>query len=196
MKIAIISTSPRQHSNSLRVARYIRNTLETYSQSQISLINFEAYDIPLVGEGRVKRDELTPFQQQLVDTWSGANLVFFTVPEYNWNTSPQLINTFHQLGNKPFADLFDGKVFAIAGVSTLRGGRQPALQVTTILNEIVSYMELFSVVSPRIWESHETDQFLNEAGIPHGDESYDKKGRAFVDYALNVTQRWLAPNLK
>ncbi|WP_234733107.1 NAD(P)H-dependent oxidoreductase [Tellurirhabdus bombi] len=196
MKIAIISTSPRQHSNSLRVARYIRNVLESYSQSDISLVNFEAYDIPLVGQSRVNRDELTPFQQELVEAWREADLIFFTVPEYNWTTSPQLINTFHQLGNEPFADLFSGKVFAIAGVSTLRGGRQPALQVTTILNEIVSYMMLYSVVSPRIWESHETDQFLNEAGTPHGNKSYDQQGRAFVDYALNMTQRWLAPNLE
>ncbi len=190
MKIAVISTSPRKNSNSLRFARHIRNVLETYGQQEIGLANFEAYDIPLVGQGEVDPDNLTAFQQELTDTWAAADLVFFVVPEYNWITSPQFINMLHQLGDTPFKHLFDNKVFAFAGVSNGRGGRQPAIQMTTILNKLINFLDGYSVVSARIYESHETQKNIDESGHSLGNETYDRTAKAFIDYSLKIGQRW------
>lgn len=195
MNIAVISTSPRKNSNSLRFARYIRHVLETYSQSNVSVIDFEDYDIPLVGEGDVDPDRLTPFQEKLIKTWADANLVFFLLPEYNWTTSPQFINALHQLGDSPFANLFDNKVFALAGVSNGRGGRQPVIQMTTVLNKLINFLNGYSVVSARVYESHETHKNVDENGQSSGNEIYERTARAFVDYSLKIAQRWFASNL-
>lgn len=195
MNIAVISTSPRKHSGSLRVARYLKNVLEHYDQSNVRLVDFETYDLPLIGQGSLDKANLTPFQKELIDTLAAADLVFFMLPEYNWTAPPQFTNMLNQLGNKEFAHLFDGKVFALAGVSSGRGGREPAIQMTTVLNKLINFLNVHSVVSPRIWESHDTGKNLTETGESTGNEAYEKNARAFVDYALNVAQRWLVTSL-
>lgn len=195
MKIAVISASPRKQSNSLRFAHYIQHVLESYNQPAVTVINFEDYDIPLVGQGDVDPTKLTPFQEKLITTWAEADLVFFVIPEYNWNTSPQFINALDQLGDKPFAHLFDNKVFALAGVSNGRGGRQPTILMTTMLNKLINFLNGYSVVSPRVYESHDTPKNVDEDGQSSGNEVFDRSANAFVDYALKIAQRWFAASL-
>jgi chromate reductase len=195
MNIAIISTSSRKNSNSLRFAKYIEHILVESGQHEVSIVNFEHYDIPFVGQGPVKKDELTPFQQELISTWEAADLVFFAMPEYNWTAPPQATNTIHQLGGPAFKHLFENKVFAMVGVSNGRGGRQPALDMTTVVSKIISFTNSFSIVSPKLYESHETDKNLDETGRFVGHEVYERTSRAFLDYTLTVAQRWVTPSL-
>ena len=195
MKIALISTSSRKNSNSLRFVSYLRHVLAEESQHEVSLVTFEEYDIPLVGQGSLKKEALTPFQSELVSTWEAADLVIFAMPEYNWTAPPQATNTIHQLGGPTFKHLFDNKVFAMVGVSNGRGGRQPALDMTTVVNKLISFTNSYSIVSPKLYESHETDKNLDENGQFIGHEVYERTARAFLDYTLTVTQRWMAPNL-
>lgn len=195
MKIAVISASARRQSNSLRFARYIQHTLASYNQPTVRVINFEDYDIPLVGQGEIDPTNLTPFQETLITTWAEADLVFFVIPEYNWSTSPQFINALDQLGGKPFAHLFDNKVFALAGVSNGRGGRQPAILMTTMLNKLINFLNGYSVISPRVYESHETPQNVDESGQSSGNDVFDRSVNAFVDYSLKIAQRWFAASL-
>ena len=195
MKIALISTSSRKNSNSLRFVSYLRHVLAEESQHEVSLVTFEEYDIPLVGQGSLKKEALTPFQSELVSTWEAADLIIFAMPEYNWTAPPQATNTIHQLGGPAFKHLFDNKVFAMVGVSNGRGGRQPALDMTTVVNKLISFTNSYSIVSPKLYESHETDKNLDENGQFIGHEVYERTARAFLDYTLTVTQRWMAPNL-
>ena len=191
MKIALISTSSRKNSNSLRFVNFVRHVLAENGQHEVSVVNFEEYDIPFVGQGPVKKDALTPFQQELISTWEAADLVIFALPEYNWTAPPQATNTIHQLGGPSFKHLFDNKVFAMVGVSNGRGGRQPALDMTTVVNKIISFTNSYSIISPKLYESHETDKNLDETGRFVGHEVYNKTARAFVDYTLTVAQRWV-----
>ncbi|MBC8155913.1 MAG: NADPH-dependent oxidoreductase, partial [Bacteroidetes bacterium] len=101
----------------------------------------------------------------------------------------------HQTGGPAFKHLFENKVFAMAGVSSGRGGRQPALDMTTVTNKIISFTNSYSIVSPKLYESHETGKNLDETGTFIGDAIYDTTVRAFVDYSLAVAQRWLAMSL-
>lgn len=195
MKIVLISTSSRKNSNSLRFVSYLRHVLAEAGQHEVSLVTFEEYDIPLVGQGSLKKDALTPFQSELIGAWEAADLVIFAMPEYNWTAPPQATNTIHQLGGPAFKHLFDNKVFAMVGVSSGRGGRQPALDMTTVVNKLISFTNSYSIVSPKLYESHETDKNLDENGQFIGHEVYERTVRAFLDYTLNVTQRWMAPNL-
>lgn len=190
MKVAIVSTSPRANSNTLRFCKFVQIVLQENGQHDATVIDFAHYDLPFVGTAWLKPETLTPFQQEFITGWAEADLVFFASPEYNWTATPQVINAFHSLGGPAFKHLFENKVFAMAGVSNGRGGRQPALDMTTVLNKVISFTNSFSVISPKLYESHETDKNLDAAGQFVGNEIYDRTVRAFVDYTLTVAQRW------
>lgn len=190
MKIAIISSSPRVASNTLRFCNFVRTILEEHGEHEVTVVDFAHYDLPYVGTTWLKPDTLTSFQQEFISAWGGADLVFFASPEYNWTATPQILNAFHSLGVPAFKHLFEDKIFAMAGVSNGRGGRQPALDMTTVLNKVISFTTSFSIVSPKLYESHETDKNLDANGLFIGNEVYDRTVRAFVDYTLTVAQRW------
>ncbi|GAB2541615.1 NAD(P)H-dependent oxidoreductase [Spirosoma aerophilum] len=197
MKITLISTSSRKNSNSQRFVNYIRHILADEGQHEVTIVTFEHYDIPFVGQGSVKADNLTPFQQELTTAWEAADLVLFAMPEYNWTAPPQATNAIHQLGGPAFKHLFDNKVFAMVGISNGRGGRQPALDMTTVMNKIISFTNSYSIVSPKLYESHDTDKNLDENGhfSETGHEVYERTVKAFLTYTLNVANRWLATSL-
>lgn len=191
MKITLISTSSRPTSSSLRFARYVRSVLAEAGIHEVSIVTFEHYDIPFVGQGFVHKDALTDFQRELISAWEAADLVIFTMPEYNWTAPPQATNAVHQLGGPGFKHLFENKVFAMVGISSGRGGRQPALDMTTVVNKVISFTNSFSIVSPKLYESHETAANLDENGNFIGHDTYDRTARAFIDYSIQVTQRWM-----
>lgn len=190
MKIAIISTSPRANSNTLRFCKFIQHVLQESGQHEATVIDFVNYDLPFVGTAWMKPETLTPFQQEFVTAWGEADVVFFASPEYNWTATPQIINAFNSLGGPAFKQLFENKVFAMAGTSNGRGGRQPALDMTTVLNKVISFTNSYSIISPKLYESHETDKNLDADGLFIGHEVYDRTARAFIDYTMTVAQRW------
>jgi chromate reductase, NAD(P)H dehydrogenase (quinone) len=190
MNIAIVAGSPRPNSNTLRFGKFIKRILEESGEHTGSLIDFAHYDLPFAGAAWLKPDSLTPFQQEFISAWAEADLVFFASPEYNWTANPQVINAFNMLGGPAFKHLFENKVFAMAGTSNGRGGRQPALDMATVLNKVISFTNSYSIVSPKLYESHETDKNLDADGNFIGHEVYDRTARAFVDYTLTVASRW------
>lgn len=154
------------------------------------IISFETVDIPMVGRGSIDKDNLTDFQSDLVQKWSEAKLVIFVVPEYNWMTSGELINTLHQLGDDDFSYLFDNKVFAFVGVSSGRGGRRPCLEVGIMVNKLISFLNKTAIVSPKLFESHETAKNLDESGNSMGNHVYEKGMKDFVEYTLRIAGKW------
>jgi chromate reductase len=192
MNIAVIATSPRHNSNSLRFSKYIQKTLQASDYENVTVVDFHHYDIPSVGRGTVKKDDLTTFQSELISAWEKADLVFFVTPEYNFTVNGDLLNALHQLGSKDFAHLFNNKTFALAGVSAGRGGKVPCLELTTVINKIINFSNQYSVVSPRIYESHETHKNLDENADSLGNAIYETTVKAFIDYSLEVAKRWKA----
>lgn len=189
MKIAIISTSPRKESNSLKVAKYVKEVISQESD-QVQLINFEEIDIPMVGRGNIDYKNLSIFQNQLIEIWGNADLIIFTIPEYNWITSGELINALHQLGHKHFHHLFDNKVFGLIGVSNGRGGRRPCLEINIVLNKLISFLNGYSIISPKIFESHTTQDFLELDGASKGDDYYEKNIKSFIEYTITIAKKW------
>jgi chromate reductase, NAD(P)H dehydrogenase (quinone) len=191
MNIAIIATSPRKNSNSLRFSKYLQKIAQASGYEDVTVVDFHHFDIPSVGRGIVNKEALTDFQSELITAWGNADLVFFVTPEYNFTVNGDLLNALHQLGSKDFAYLFNNKVFAFAGVSAGRGGKVPCLELTTVVNKIINFSNQYSVVSPRIYESHETHKNLDENSDSVGNKIYEDAVKAFVDYALEVTKRWV-----
>lgn len=188
MNIQIQAGSPQENSLTLRVAKAIAKQLGT--EHTHSIVDFNQYDIPFINQGSVNADSLTPFQQQLLGGWDSAKLVFVISPEYNWFPSAELINMLHQLGSRQHKNLFDGKVFAFAGVSNGRGGRIPTMQLTTVYNKLINVLSTHSFSSGKTFESQFTQNVLDENGNSLGNAEYDKGLKAFVDYSLDMAERW------
>lgn len=192
MHITLLATSIRPHSNTLRFIHFLQHLLAEHPQHSVSVVSFENYDLPFVGQAVLKPEQLTPFQKTLIDAWEKADLVIIAMPEYNWTAPAQATNMIHHFGGPAFKHLFSNRTFALAGISNGRGGRQPALDVGVVLNKMISFTNSDSIVSPKIYESHETDKNLNPDGTFAGHEVYDNTARNFLNYSVSVAQRWLS----
>ncbi len=189
MKVLILSTSPRKESNTLKVAKALDKLSQEKGHST-KVVNFENYDIPMVGQGALQKDALSDFQREFIEAMEWAQVIVLAAPEYNWTTSGQLINAIHQLGSREFAHVFDDKVFGLVGVSSGRGGRLPCVEMMMLINKMINFLDQYSVVSPRIFESHETQNNLDEEGNPKPDTVYLRGMIGFLDYTFVIAKRW------
>lgn len=189
MHVTLLSGSARTNNNTLRVAKAIQSRLQSQG-AEVSLIDFVHYDLPLINQGEIIPNQLSPFQQELADSMTKAQLIVIITPEYNWSTTPEILNFLHRMGTKDFKHLFADKVFATVGVSTGKGGKAPALHLHTILNKIISFTDLNSIVSAKIFESHFTKEALNEEGQSLNNVLFDKGLDDFIQYSERITQRW------
>jgi chromate reductase len=188
MNICIISGSARANNNTIRVGYALQRLLK--NEHQVTVIDFQQYDIPLINQAQITLDNLSSFQKKLVDGMNSAQIIFLISPEYNYTTTPEILNMLHRLGDRNFKHLFDEKVFALVGVSTGKGGKTPALHLTTILNKIISYLHLSSFVSAKIFESHFTKEVLDESGNSLGNKEYDNGMNDFLNFTLKMANRW------
>lgn len=188
MNIIIISGSARKENNTLRVAKAMEKYLGQSHQTHI--IDFVEFDIPLMAQGGLNPNELTPFQENLIRQMELAHLVILVSPEYNWSTTPEILNMLHYLPNKPFQNLFENKVFSFVGVSTGKGGKAPAIHLMQIVNKLISFGQHQSIVSPKIFESHFTKEVLNANGESLGNLQYDAHLEGFCEYTLKIAGRW------
>lgn len=189
MNISIISGSARANNNTIRVGYALKKSFEQAGH-QSTLIDFMEYDIPLINQGALNPDALSTFQQLMVTSMKNADLCIIITPEYNWSTTPEILNFLHRFGDKKFASIFDEKVFALVGVSTGKGGKAPALHLVSILNKIISFLNLQSVVSPKLFESHFTKEVLDADGNSLGNAMYDQGLADFVSYTIRIAERW------
>lgn len=189
--IGILSGSARQNSNTIKVAKAIKRILYAngVSESDILMPDFTQFDIPFSNAGDIHKDRLTPFQRSVYDAMSESRLIFILSPEYNWFPSAEIINLINQYGSKEFAACWDGKLFATCGISSGRGGRIPAVQLTYVINKLINVMDLHSLVSPKVFESQFTAKVLDTDGNSLGNAEYDKGLEKFVVYNLELLSR-------
>ena len=191
MKITIISTSLRKGSQTLRFSKYLLEIFKKQLSSlEVDIIDFELFDIPFIGRGKLDKDNLSDFQSRMVNLWDNANLVVFISPEYNWAPNGETFIMLDQLGNKSFEHLFDGKIFAFVGVSSGRGGRQPALDTAMVVSKLISFQNKLSIVSPKIFEAHEVGKNILENNTSSGNLIFEAGVEDFVKYTLRILNRW------
>lgn len=189
--ITILSGSPRKNSNTLKVAKAIRNTIKRRQYSgEIRIIDFNDFDIPSASKGVIRVDTLSEWQSYLYNSCCESELVFILTPEYNWFPSAEIIQMIHCMASMPFREMWNEKVFATCGTSNGRGGRMPAVQLSYTLNKILNVLNCESMVSPKMFESQFTDKVLDSEGNSLGSDEYMKGLEIFVDYNLNAALRW------
>ncbi len=195
MNISIICTSPREGSQTLRFGQYLKSIFENQdAENKISIIDFEDFDIPAIGKGKVDPNNLSDYQSKLIQIWAKSDLIVFCSPEYNWTTNGEIFIMFDQLGSKNFEYLFENKVFAFAGVSSGRGGKIAALDVSKVVNKLVSFQNKLSIVSSKIYESHETGKNIQEDFKSTGNIAFEAGVLNFVQYSLALTNKWIRSN--
>lgn len=192
MEVLIVSGSPRQQSLTLRFSNYLKNRLEKESQvTSVSVVDFHENDFPSLRSGRLTPQRLSPFQSNLIQTWSKADIVIFCLPEYNWTVSGELTAIMDHLSHSSFSFLFQDKLFACIGTSSGRGGRLPALDFGRLLSKVIAFQNSFSIVSPKIFEAHEIAQNIPE----HEDQSahpiFEASLQNFIWYTLEAARRWV-----
>jgi chromate reductase len=195
MKILILSTSPRTGSFTLRASAFLKSVLASeIPEAEITLLDFAGFDISPLGKGGFPSDPVTAFQAELLESWQSASLIIFCSPEYNWTASAETFILLERIGNRSFRDFFDNKVFAVAGVSSGRGGRQPALDISRVLSKIIGFLGTESIVSSKILEIHEVGQNLNEQAHSTGNAVFEDSVLNFARYNLRLSRRWLLSN--
>ena len=103
MNITIISGSARTNNNTIRVGKAIERL---HAGDTVNLVDFISYDIPLLASGDINPDALTPFQSQLIKAMFEADVIYIITPEYNWSTTPEILNWLHRFGERQFKHLF------------------------------------------------------------------------------------------
>ena len=193
MKILILSTSPRNGSLTLRFSRYLKTVLEKQeSEARIDLIDFAHFDISPLGKGNFPSDPVSAFQTNLLEKWQEANLIILCSPEYNWTASAETFVLLERMGNKAYRDFFDNKVFATAGISSGRGGRQPALDISRVLSKIIGFLSTESMVSSKILEVHEAGINLDEESLSKGNLAFEEAVAGFAGYSTRMAGRWFS----
>ena len=185
MNITIISGSARLDNNTLRVARAIAKIA-----GGADIIDFSAYDLPNANEDGLSLNNLTSFQKELVEGIDRADLLIVLTPEYNWFPSAEIINMVHQLASREFAHIFDHMVTAFVGVSTGRGGRMPAVQLSYVFDKIFNVLNLESITSPKKFESQFTTKCIDEEGNLLDNQEFNRGLTHFVEYSKKVAERW------
>lgn len=189
MHILILSTSPNANGNTLRFCKGLQKILQASKQS-VTLIDFSESDIPLPNQGSFNLNQTTSFQKKLLEGLEKATLIFVVTPEYNWMPSPESLNFLNRFASGSTLSLFNNKVFAVAGVSSGRGGRMPAIQLTTAINKIIGFFGLYSVVSGKLFEAQEIPKVMTEEGDLLENEAFNKGVMEFVSYHLGFCAKW------
>mgnify|MGYP001565799899 CR=1 FL=1 len=185
MKIGIISGSARKGNNTLRVAKAIQRIA-----GEAMILDLQEYDLPNFTGDPLPLGKESVFQKKFISLMEEANLVFFLTPEYNWFPSAEIINIIHTFGSNSYKHLFDNKVIATVGVSVGRGGRMPAVQLGYVLNKLISFLNLDSVVSPKHFEAQEVTSCISLEGELQENQAFNKGIESFVSYSLKLAKRW------
>lgn len=189
--ITILSGSPRQNSNTIRVARAIKNILnEQLPEEEVKIIDYSGFDIPSEAQGHLDPFNMTPWQKELYESTTNSRVVFVLTPEYNWFPSAEIIQTIHVMASKHFVSMWNNKIFATAGVSNGRGGRMPAVQLSYAINKIINVFNFESLVGAKMFESQFTDKALDQDGNSLGNIEYMNGLKAFINFNLRLSNRW------
>jgi len=184
MKIAIISGSHRQKSQSLKVANHIQTVLGT-DECETWLYSLEGNPLPLWDEGvwdgeQKWLDILTPIREEL----SRCDALVVVTPEWHGQVPAGLKNFFLLFGKNELAD----KPALIVSVSSGVGGSYPVaeLRMSSYKNSRICYIPEHVII-------REVESVLNsdnEESDVETNERSDCYIRERLDWSLNILKEY------
>lgn len=153
MKIEIISGSPRQNSNTNRLALFLEKELRENTEHEVGLIDVRKYSMPGVQKVFTSVEDTPEKFRELASRMFNADAYIIVTPEYNGSYSPAMQNMFDHFPKQ------HRKVFGIATASPgALGGVRAAMQLQQFI------MALFGIASPYMLLT------------PHVDKKFDAEG--------------------
>lgn len=164
MNIQIIVGSVREGRTAIKVARWVKQSIdnENFSTVQVELVDLKEWDLPLFAGSHPPLTGIydQPKQQQWADKIAQGDAFIFISPEYNHGYSPALKNALDYLGKE-----WQGKPAAYVGYGATNGSRSidQIRQVGTQLglidsNATIEIREIFSRNQTEIFDSNEFDR--------------------------------------
>ena len=164
MKIQIIVGSVREGRTAIKVARWVKQSIdnENFSTVHVELVDLKEWDLPLFAGSHPPLTGIydQPKQQQWADKIAQGDAFIFISPEYNHGYSPALKNALDYLGKE-----WQGKPAAYVGYGATNGSRSidQIRQVGTQLglidsNATIEIREIFSRNQTEIFDSNEFDR--------------------------------------
>ncbi len=181
MKIAIISGSHRNNSQSLKVAKHIQKTLDNSADGETWLYSLESNPLPLWDEGVWDGEEqwlelLNPIKEQL----STCDAFVIITPEWHGQVPAGLKNFFllfgkAELGHKPAL---------IVSVSSGVGGSYPVaeLRMSSYKNNRLCYIPEHVII-------RDVESILNEDESKN-DQHSDSYIRERLQWTLNILKEY------
>jgi chromate reductase len=190
MYCLILSGSARKNSNTLRFSNAVHKLIvEQNHESHV--VDFNEYDFPNFNQKSINWEDPSSFQTLVREHFTKAQLVFVHSPEYNWMPSAEILQFFNQFATNKHLALFHNKVFAMAGTSSGRGGRMPAVQLSNVVNKILGFFDGKAIVSPKIFEAQFVPQVIAADGTLLENEEFNKGLRAYVAGNLALAEALL-----
>lgn len=181
MKIAIISGSHRENSQSMKVAEHIRQTLENGICDQTWIFNLAGNPLPLwdqgVWDGDERWEKLLPDIRQQLSSSDGFVVI---APEWHGQVPAGLKNFFllfgkNELGHKPAM---------IVTVSSADGGAYPVaeLRMSSYKNSRICYIPDHVII-------RHVEQVLN-TNPADNDASADAYFRERIEWSLKILKQY------
>jgi NAD(P)H-dependent FMN reductase len=178
MRIEIISGSPRQHSNTHRVALHLHKLLREKTEHEVGLLDVRHYPLPLLQKVFASVEETPEAFKELAQRMFGAEAFIIVTPEYNGSYSPAMQNMFDHFPKQHH------KVFGLVTASTgALAGMRAAMQLQQFT------MALFGIPSPYMLLTPLVDKKFDADGNLV-DPTFQKSIDTFVKEYL-----WLAEKL-
>jgi len=153
MRIEIVSGSPRQHSNTHRVALHLHHLLQQKTEHEIGLLDVRNYPLPLLQKVFATVEDTPAEFKELAHRIFQADAFIMVTPEYNGSYSPAMQNMFDHFPKQ------HRKVFGLVTASTgALGGMRAAMQLQQFT------LALFGIPSPYMLVT------------PHVDKKFDVEG--------------------
>ena len=164
MKIQIIVGSVREGRTAIKVAKWLKNTIDGYHFHTMSteLIDLKEWDLPIFAGAHPPLTGVydQPKQQQWADEMAKGDAYILISPEYNHGYSPALKNALDYLGKE-----WQGKPVAIVSYGGSHGSRsieqirQVAVQLGMVdSNAVVEIRDIFTRNQTETFEGNEFDE--------------------------------------
>lgn len=152
MKIEIVSGSPRQLSNTHRLALHLHKSLQDKTDHEVGLLEVRNYPLPLLQKVFASVEETPPPFKELAQRIFSADAFIVVTPEYNGSYSPAMQNMFDHFPKqhrKPF-----GLVTASTGAL---GGMRAAMQLQQFSLALFGIPSPYMLITPQVDKKFDAD---------------------------------------
>lgn len=164
MKIYIVVGSVREGRTAIKVARWVKRSIDqaNFSTVQAELVDLKEWNLPIFASSHPPITGIydQPKQQDWADKVASGDAFIFISPEYNHGYSPALKNALDYVGKE-----WQGKPAAYIGYGATNGSRSidQIRQVGTQLglidsNAVIEIRDIFSRNKTEEFEPNEFDQ--------------------------------------